>query len=324
MQGLARKKAALGLAAGLVSVAAWAAEYPERPVTMIVPFPPGGVADTVARPVAEALGRELGQPVVIENRAGAGGAVGIGQAARAKPDGYTILMSLSSISILPEADRILERRPAYRLDQFVPIARVTADPTVLVVRGDAPWDSVEELVQAARAQPGKLNYGSSGLYGTMHVPMAMLQDAAGIQMTHVPFTGAGPAVQALLGGQVEMISTGPSSVLQLIEAGRLKPLAHWGDEPLATLPDVPSLKSQGFDARFVQWSAVFALAGTPEPVVGRLRAAMAKVAGDEKVKASIAAAGSPVLYMDAPAFQAYWKEDAAAMAQAVQRIGKVE
>ncbi len=315
---------AAGLLALGVGAPALAADYPERPVTMIVPFPPAGVADTVARPVAEALGRQLGQPVVIENKAGAGGGVGIGQAARAKPDGYTILLSLSSISILPEADRILERKPAYQLSQFVPIARVTADPTVLVVRADSPWNSVQDLVAAAKQQPGKINYGSSGIYGTMHVPMAMLEDAAGVQMTHVPFTGAGPAVQALIGGQVEVLATGPSSVLQMIAAGRVKPLAHWGEAPLESLPKVPSLASQGIDAKFVQWSGVFALADTPAPVVQRLREAMREVAQDPKVRELIAGAGSPVLYQDAPEFDAYWKQDAKAMAQAVQKIGKVE
>lgn len=317
-------RAASLAAAVFVQLPAVSAQYPERPITMIVPFPPAGVADTVARPVAEALGRELGQPVVIENKAGAGGGVGIGQAARAKPDGYTLLFSLSSLSILPEADRVLERKPAYQLDQFVPIARVTADPTVLVVRADAPWNSVQDLVKDAKQRPGKLNYGSSGIYGTMHVPMAMLEDTAGIKLTHVPFTGAGPAVQALLGGQVEVLSTGPASVMQLIQAGRVKPLAHWGDSALESLPKVPSLASQGFDVRFVQWSGVFALADTPEPVVKRLREAMGRVAKDEKVRGVIAGSGSPVLYMDAPDFDAYWKQDSAAMAQAVQRIGKVE
>src|SRR5881394_2265565 len=138
--------------------------YPDKPVTMIVPFPPGGVADTVARPVAEALSRELKQPVVIENKPGAGGALGIGTAARAPADGYTLLLSLSSISILPEADRVLGRKPAYTLNQFKPIARFTADPTVLVVRADAPWKTLDEFVADVRRQPARFNYGSSGNY----------------------------------------------------------------------------------------------------------------------------------------------------------------
>lgn len=322
------RAAARLLAAATLAACAWPAlgqgAYPDRPITMIVPFPPGGVADTVARPLAQALGKELGQPVVIENKGGAGGGIGIAQAARAQPDGYTLLLSLPSISILPAADRVLARKPAYQLDQFVAVARITADPTVLVVRADAPWATVQEFVAAAKARPGAINYGSSGIYGTMHVPMAMLQDAAGIQMTHVPFTGAGPAVQALLGGQVQAVATGPSSVRQLVEAGRVKALAHWGSAPLESLPAVPTLRSQGLDANFVQWSGVFALAGTPAPVVQRLRDALRTVAGDEAFRKQIAGAGSPVLYQDAPEFDAYWKEDSAALSQAVARIGKLE
>ena len=134
----------------------WAAmaQYPSKPITMIVPFPPGGVADTVARPVAEALSRELKQPVVIENKAGAGGGVGMGLAARAAPDGYTVLLALSSISILPEADKLFGRKPAFTLDQLKPIARFTADPTVLVVRSDAPWKTFAEFVADAGRRPG--------------------------------------------------------------------------------------------------------------------------------------------------------------------------
>ncbi len=301
-----------------------AAGYPERPVTLVVPFPPGGVADTIARPIAQALGDKLGQPIVIENKGGAGGAIGIGQAGRAKPDGYTLLMSLSSISILPAADRLLERKPAYQLDQFVPIARITADPTVLVVRADAPYKTLDEFLEAARKQGGKLSYGSSGIYGTMHVPMEMLQNAAGIKMMHVPFTGAGPAVQALVGGQVDALATGPSSVMQLIQAGRVRPLAHWGDGKLESLPQVPSLKSKGLDASFVQWSGIFALAGTPPAVIDKLRDAVKQIADDPAVQARIAGTGSPVQYLDAPAFDDYWKKDSASLEVAVKRIGKVE
>jgi tripartite-type tricarboxylate transporter receptor subunit TctC len=301
-----------------------AAGYPERPVTLVVPFPPGGVADTIARPIAQALGDKLGQPIVIENKGGAGGAIGIGQAGRAKPDGYTLLMSLSSISILPAADRLLERKPAYQLDQFVPIARITADPSVLVVRADAPYKTLDEFLEAARKQGGKLSYGSSGIYGTMHVPMEMLQNAAGIKMMHVPFTGAGPAVQALVGGQVDALATGPSSVMQLIQAGRVRPLAHWGDGKLESLPQVPSLKSKGFDASFVQWSGIFALAGTPPAVIDKLRDAVKQIADDPAVMARMGGTGIRVLYLDAPAFDDYWKKDSASLEVAVKRIGKVE
>ena len=308
----------------VVATAAYAQEWPERPITMIVPFPPGGVADTVARPVAEALSRELKQSVVVENRAGAGGALGIGVASRAAPDGYTVLMSLSSISILPEADKILDRKPAYQLAQFKPIARFTADPTVLVVRADAPWKTFAEFLADVRAHPGKYNYGSSGNYGTMHVPMEMLKAEAGFRMTHIPYTGAGPAVVALLAGQVDAIASGPSTVVQQIQAGKLRALAHWGDHPLVGLPDVPSLKQLGHPVQFAQWSALFVPAATPDDIVKKLRAAAAKAAADPTVRQVIAKAGSPVEYLDAPEFQAYWDADAAQMTKAVRAVGKVE
>jgi tripartite-type tricarboxylate transporter receptor subunit TctC len=307
------------------SLTAQAQGWPEaKPITMIVPFPPGGVADTVARPVAEALARELKQQVLVDNRAGAGGATGIGAAARAAPDGYTVLLSLSSISILPEADKILERKPQYTLDQFVPIARFTADPTVLVVRAEAPWKTLAEFVADLKAQPGRYNYGSSGNYGTMHVPMEMLKSAAGIRMTHIPYTGAGPALLALLGGQVDAVSTGPSTVAQQIKAGKLRALAHWGDKPLQALPEVPSLAQAGYKAGFAQWSALFVPAGTPAPIVARLREAAKKAAADPQVVATIGRAGSPIEYLDAPEFERYWQADTALMTEAVKKIGKVE
>ena len=298
--------------------------YPDRPVTMVVPFPPGGVADTVARPVAEALGRELKQSVVVENKAGVGGALGIGTVARAAPDGYTLLLSLSSISILPEADSVLQRKPAYTLDQFRPIARFTADPTVFVVRADAPWKTLAEFVADAKRRPGALNYGSSGNYGTMHVPMEMLKASADFRMTHIPYTGAGPAVVALLAGQVDAIATGPSTIVQQIQAGKLRALAHWGDHPLAALPGVPSLTQAGYPVQFAQWSALFVPAKTPDEIVQRLRAAAAKAAADPAVVQTISKAGSPIEYLDAPAFQLYWDADAKVMTQAVRKIGKLD
>ena len=302
------------------AVGAW----PDKPITMIVPFPPGGVADTVARPVAEALGKELKQTVIVENRAGAGGATGIGAASRAPADGYTILLSLSSISILPEADAILGRKPAFTLNQFKPIARFTADPTVLVVRADSPWKTLAEFVADAKKKPATYNYGSSGNYGTMHVPMEMLKAGAGFRMTHIPYTGAGPALLALLSGQVDAVASGPSTVVAQIKAGKLRALAHWGEKPLVSLPDVPSLKQLGVPASFAQWSALFVPAGTPEDIVQKLRAAARKVAADPTVVQTISRAGSPIEYLDAADFQVYWDADARLMTDAVRKIGKVE
>jgi len=308
-------------AAGLAGAQA---AYPAKPVTMIVPFPPGGLADIVARPVAEAMSRDLGQPVVIENKAGAGGGIGMALAAKAPADGYTVLLSLSSLTVLPEADVVLGRQQMFALNSLRPIARFTADPTVLAVRAEAPWKTVKDFVEDAKRRPGAINYGSSGNYGTMHVPMEILSQNAGIKMTHVPFTGAGPAVVALLGGQIDAISSGPATVLQHVKAGKLRVLGHWGNGRLGALPDVPSLKDAGYDAEYAQWSGLFIPAATPEPVAQRLRAAARAAAMDPKVKDVILNAGSPILYQDTPDFERYVQADAKRMAEVVKKIGKVE
>ena len=312
-------------------VGAWAlaasvalAQYPDHPVTMIVPFPPGGVADTVARPVAEALSTALKQPVVIENKAGAGGAIGMAQVAKAKPDGYTVLLALSSLVVLPEADKVLGRAPAFQVRDLKPVARFTADPTVLAVKAESPWKTYQEFIAAAKAAPGKLNFGSSGNYGTMHIPMAMLMLGADVKMTHVPYTGAAPAIVGLLGGQVDAIATGPATIVQHVQAGKIRALAHWGDGRLVTLPDVPSLKELGMPIDFAQWAGLFVPADTPEPIVARLREAARAAGTDPKVRDVLIKAGSPVLYQDAPDFQKYVDADAQKMADVVKKIGKLE
>src|SRR3569623_1454907 len=286
-----RRTLFLGAALAAAATVALAQNYPTKPITMVVPFPPGGVADTVARPVAEAMSRELGQSVVIENRAGAGGGIGMAYVAKAAPDGYTVLLALSSITVIPEADVVLGRSQMYSLNSLRPIARFTADPTVLAVRSDAPRNTVKDFVDDARAHPGKINYGSSGNYGTMHVPMEMLSQNTGIKLTHIPFSGAGPAVVALLGGQIQAVSSGPATVLQHVKAGKLRVLAHWGTAKLETMPDVPSLKSAGYNAESAQWSGLFVPAQPPDPVVQRLRAAARAAANDTKVKEVILKAG---------------------------------
>lgn len=298
--------------------------WPSKTITMIVPFPPGGVADTVARPVAEAMSKQLKQPVIIENRAGAGGGVGMAAASRAKPDGYTILMALSSISIIPEADKILGKEASYQLSQLKPIARITADPTVLVVRADSPWKTYQDFISDMRKSPGKFNYGSSGNYGTMHVPMEMLKNQEKFHMVHIPYTGAGPAIIGLLGGQVDAIATGPSSIVQHIKSGRVRALAHWGEGRLASLPDVKSLSDLGAKIEFAQWSGLFVPSNTPEPIVAKLRAAAKAAANDAKVNTVINGAGSPIQYLDAPEFKRYWDADATKLKDVVQKIGRVE
>ena len=315
------------LLAFLAGLPLWAhsqAVWPARAITMIVPFPPGGLADIVARPVAEAMSRELGQSVIIENKPGAGGGIGMGQAAKAKPDGYTVLMALSSLTVIPEADALLGRPAMFNLSELRPMARFTADPTVLVVRADSPWKSVQAFLDDAKKRPGAINYGYSGTYGTMHVPMEILAQAAGVKLSHIPYTGAGPAVVALLGGQIDAVSSGPATVLQHIKAGKLRALGHWGSGPLAALPDVPSLRDAGLQAEYAQWSGLFIPQAVPEAIAQRLRTAAKAAAMDAKVREVIGNAGTPILFQDAPEFEKYVQADARRMTEVVKRMGRLE
>ncbi|MCC7272488.1 MAG: tripartite tricarboxylate transporter substrate binding protein [Alphaproteobacteria bacterium] len=306
--------------------AAAQAQWPTRAVTVIVPFPPGGQADLAARPVAAALEKALGRPVVVENRAGGGGgSVGNAAAARAAPDGYTLLVTLSSLAVLPEADRLFGRQPAYEVAQLAPVARILADPTLLAVPAAAPWKSVADLLADARARPGVIPYGSSGPYGTLHVAMEMLAASAGIRLLHVPFRGAGPALVALLAGEVQALASAPGVLKPHVDEGRLRVLASWSDRRIAAFPDVPTFRELGHpDVEFYIWAGLFAPAGVPEPIVARLRRAMAAAMTSPEVIRAFEAAGSPPAHLDAPEFAAFVAADSARLIAAVRRIGKVE
>ena len=307
----------------LLACGAQAQDYPTKPVTMIVAFPPGGVAELVGRPLAASMEKTLGQPVIILNRPGAGGAVGTTVAAKATPDGYTILMTLSSISIFPVSDP-LEGKPApYQISDFMPIALVTADPTVLVVRADSPYKTVQDFVAAAKANPGKINYSSSGVYGTLHVAMEMFAGAAGIELFHIPYQGGGPAVTALLGDQVQALASGPAAAVGQIKGGKMRALAGWGAKRLALMPELPTFKELGYkDVEFYIWSGVVAPAAIPPNVQHKLRAAVRAAAADPQFTAAMAKVSTPINYLDAPEFKDFWVADAARLRVAVEKIGK--
>src|SRR5204863_7903835 len=281
----------------LLAAAAAAQEpYPTRPIALVVPFPPGGVADLTARPVATALEKVLKAPVGVVNKQGAAGAVGMQSVAVSKPDGYTLLMALSSISIIPEADKLFGRPPAFTVDQFVPVALISADPTVLVVRSESPWKTAKDFIDDAKKRPGQISYSSSGVYGTLHMAMELLSQASGIKLRHVPHAGAGPALTAILGGHVDALASGPAVVLPHIKAGKLRALAGWGDKRVAALPDVPTFKELGYpDAEFYIWAGVFAPKATPEPVQAKLREAMRQVVADPDFKGAMDKLETPIV-----------------------------
>jgi tripartite-type tricarboxylate transporter receptor subunit TctC len=318
---------ATALATSIVLLAAGAAAdeaFPSRPITIVNPFPPGGQADLSGRPLAAALEKVLKQPVVITNKPGAAGAVGMQSVAVAKPDGYTIVITVPAISTIPEVDKLFGRTPTIAREQFVPIARINADPCVIVVKADQPWKTLKDLLDDARRRPGEITFSSSGIYGASHVPMEMLLAAAGgLKMRHLPTTGGGPATTAVLGGHAHLwcSTTGPAA--PHVRAGTFRALAVTS---AARHPhfDAPTLKELGYDVEYYLWIGLFAPKATPAPVLKALREAVRQAVEDPAFKSALEKVQSPLAYQDADEFRTWWDADAARLAEAVKRIGRVE
>ena len=320
-----RRQFVAGSAAAALAIGSVRAEdaYPSRPITLINPFPPGGAADVVARPFAAVLEPVIKQPVVIETKAGAAGAVGAQYAASAKPDGYTLLVHIVSISGFAEMDKLFGRTPKFTRADFIPIARFTEGPMVLVVNDQTPYKTLKELVDDAKKRPNEIVFSSSGLYGALHLPTALFMKAAGLQMRHLPTNGGGPALTALLGNNSQVLVSSVAAAMTHIKAGKLRPLACFSAKRAASLPDVPTLKELGYDVEFSLWVGLFAPKGTPEPVIAKLRTDSRKAAETETFKKAIDNIGDVVAYLDQPEFAKFWDEDAKRVEAAVQAIGKV-
>jgi len=299
-------------------------KYPSRPVTFVAPFPPGGSIELIGRPLAASLEKALKQPVLFTNRVGAAGAVGTSYVASSEPDGYRILFNISSIVVVPEADKIFDRQPAYTMDQLLPVARVNADANVLLVRAESPWKSLRELIDDAKRKPGQLSYSSSGVYGSTHVPAEMFTQAAGIPMRHVPFAGGGPATNALLGGHVDIhIQNVPGSMAH-IRSGKLRPLAVTSAKRADALPDVPTMKELGVDVDYGVWHGVFVAAKTPPEILKVIRDAVRSAVADPEFVGAMQNISSQVAYMDQPEFEKFVARESRAMAALVNRIGRLE
>ncbi|MBI2491841.1 MAG: tripartite tricarboxylate transporter substrate binding protein [Candidatus Rokubacteria bacterium] len=298
--------------------------YPTRPITIVVAFPPGGLADLTARPLAAALERLLKQPVVVSNKPGAAGAVGNQFTATSKPDGYTLLMALVSVSTLPEVDKLFGRPHNYTIDQFTGVARINAEPSVITVRGDAPWKTLADLVEDAKRRPNQIVHTSSGLYGASHVPFAMFLQAAGLTMRHLPTTGGGPMMNALLGAHADIVASVPSLVAPHLPTGKVRLLAHSGVGRLPAYPDLPSLKELGYDVEYAAWAGLVAPRGTPAHILKILGDAVRQGVKEPEVVTASQKLQTPVAYQDAGEFNAWWKKDAEKLAAVIKKIGKLE
>jgi tripartite-type tricarboxylate transporter receptor subunit TctC len=299
--------------------------FPTRPITIVNPFPPGGLADLTGRPLAASMEKVLKQPVVITNKPGAAGAVGMQSVSVAKPDGYTILITVPAISMLPEVDKLFARPPAYNRDHLVPLALINADPCIVVVNAAQPWKSIKELLDDARKRPGEITFSSSGIYGASHVPMEMLlQAGGGLKMRHLPTAGGGPATTAVLGNHAQLWASPPGVASPHIKSGKLRPLAATSAARHPHFPDVPTLKELGYDVEYYLWIGMFAPKGTPAPAIKALREGIKQAVDDPAFKNAMEKIQVPISYKDADEFRTWYEADAVRLAQVIKRIGKVE
>ncbi|HEU0204811.1 MAG TPA: tripartite tricarboxylate transporter substrate binding protein [Burkholderiaceae bacterium] len=292
-----RRTVLTALALGLCVQSAVAESWPSRPITMVVPSAPGGSTDLSARLVGTPLAKALGQPVVIDNKPGAAGNLGTEIVARAKPDGYTLLMQYSGYHVgNPALFPQIKWNPT---KDFVPVGLVMRAPHVIAVSGSVPASNLQELIDVGRKNSKGLFYASSGNGSIQHIAGELFAQQTKVKMTHVPYKGAGPAVNDLLGGQVDIFVTTPPSVIGHVAAGKLKALAYTGKQRHPSLPNVPTSAEAGLPGYEVEsWFAVFAPAGTPAPIVSRLAAEIKKIVESEDYRKKMDEQGAFAAYMD--------------------------
>ena len=308
--------ALLLLAAPLSMAQAW----PARPIRLVVPFPPGGLIDNMARLVGNRLVQELGQPVVIDNKPGAGGNVGAAEVARAPADGYTLLMASPALTISPAIYKNLPYQPS----QLAPVALLGRVPNVLLVNPASGIGKVQDLVGRAKAKPGQLNYASNGNGTSLHLSAELFKRRSETFITHVPYRGAAAAITALLSGEVDMMFDNLPSAIGQIQAGKLRALAVTTAQRSTALPDVPTLAEAGMDGFNVSaWFGVAAPAGLPAPVATRLADALQKVVQQPEVAAAMQRQGADPAFMDAASAAAALNADAAQWKQ-VAAFAKIQ
>ena len=322
-----RRSFVVGTAASAATLASGHAiaeeAYPSHAITVVSPFPPGGVSDTITRPLDAALEVVLKQPVVLENKAGAAGAVGAQFVAAARPDGYTLLTHRVDFRFC-RGRQIVRPTPKFTNADFIPIARIVADPIVMIANKDL-HTKPSRSGRGRYDQPEKLLYSSSGLYGASHIPTVLFAKSAGdLQMRHLPTNGGGPAVTAVLGGNVNFFLSPTSIALPHIRAGKVNALAVSSAKRTKSLPDVPTFKEQGYDLEYYFWVGLFTPKGTPAPIVNTLRQAVDKAAHSKQFLDTLDNLGQELAYMDQPEFAKFWAADAKRQEDAINVIGRVQ
>ncbi len=320
-----RRHFVIGTAAtALIPAWAFAQEiFPSHAISIINAFPPGGANDIATRPLATAMEPILKQPVVVETKAGAAGQVGAQFVASAKPDGYTLLSHNTGISGYAEVDKLFGRSPKITRADFIPLARLVADPMLLLVNDQQPYKTLQEFIAGAKAHPDTLVFSSGGLYGASHLPLAYLEKATGpLHLRHLPTNGGGPAIVAILGNNAQVTTQSVSATLPHVKAGKLRALATFGATRSKSLPDVPTFKELGFDVEYYLWVGIFAPKGTPGETVTTLRAVIDKAAHSSEYTTALANAEQELAYLDGPDFQKFWDIDGQRTDEAVISIGR--
>lgn len=310
------------VAASLLAIVAGAAHaqtWPTKPITLVVTYPAGGGADTMARLIAPKLGEALGQPVIIENKPGASGQIGASAVAKAAPDGYTLMLDASSFAVNPA---LFPRLPYDSDKAFRPVGVIALFPNVLLVNQSVPAASVKELVALAKAKKNGVSYASSGNGSAQHLAGAMFESAAGVDMLHVPYKGGAPALNDVIGGQVPVFFGNLASTLQHVQAGKLKPLAVTSARRSPILPAVPTMAEAGVAGYEVyEWNVLFAPAGTSEAIIGKLAAALQKTLDAADVKARIAQLGGEIQTARPEAAQQFVRQQTTLWARLVRERG---
>lgn len=293
-----------GAAAALVALAVptvHAAGYPERPIEFIVPSSAGGGTDVMTRNYAEAARKYMAQPVIVTNKPGVSGGLGMGEVQRAAPDGYKVSVLISELAIIPHMGMI-----KFTSADFIPIARLNGDPGTITVRADAPWKTVEEFLAHAKSKPGEVSMGNAGAGSIWHLAAAAVEEKTGIKFNHVPFQGAAPATQGLMGGHVDAIAVSPAEVSSFVAAGKLKTLAIMSDQRLVGLyGNVPTFKERGIDLSVGTWRGLGVPLGTPPEVVSYLRDATRKIAADPGYLESMAKSNLLTSYQEGEQFKTF-------------------
>jgi len=322
-----RRRFVLGTAASvaaLVERPAFAEDaYPTHAITIVNAFPPGGINDIVTRPLAAMMEPILKQPVVVETKGGAAGQVGAQVVATAKPDGYTLLSHNTGISGYAEVDKLFGRPVKTSRADFIPLARLIADPVLLLVNDQQPYKTLKEFIDDMKTRTEPLVFSSGGLYGASHLPLAYLEKATGpLKLRHLPTNGGGPAITSILGNNAQVTTQSISATLPHIKAGKLRPLANFAATRSKLVPDVPTLKELGYDVEYYLWVGIFAPKGTPPAIVTMLRATIDKAVHTDQFTSTLANVGQELAYLDGPDFQTFWDIDGKRTDEAVIAIGR--